>query len=226
MDEEEKNLYKSRLSPYVSIDVIKLNEVQYGYKVPRNSTQRTPLVFDFQSFTESQTGKAILGIESCLLNDHLGFIKSLNGIYESDQTSSLPQWSKVKKLQLNMELINLKYPDGLKLLFNGPIKSEQTGYKYITIYTDMSRRNLYLFKLRGLNIEQTTLSNAEFKVPSIFFDQILQIKSDNSNIFLVVDRVHSKLYFFGERSLVSQQNSNIIQEVQLKATYKTIQDCQ
>lgn len=27
MDEEEKNLYKSRLSPYVSIDVIKLNEV-------------------------------------------------------------------------------------------------------------------------------------------------------------------------------------------------------
>lgn len=90
MDEEEKNLYKSRLSPYVSIDVIKLNEVQYGYKIPRNSTQRTPLVFDFQSFTESQTGKAILGIESCLLNDHLGFIKSLNGIYESDQTSSLP----------------------------------------------------------------------------------------------------------------------------------------
>jgi hypothetical protein len=39
------------------------------------------------------------------------------------------------------------------MLHNGPINSEEEGFKYVLIYTNMARNILFIIKLRGANLD-------------------------------------------------------------------------
>ena len=56
------------------------------------------------------------------------------------------------------------------MLYHGEIKSKESGYKYIVIYTNSERNTLHIFKLRGINIEHTVLNNTLFNKNPVFFD--------------------------------------------------------
>ncbi len=49
----------------------------------------------------------------------------------------------------------------------------------------------------------------------VFFDQIIKVDGSNHNIFIILDKVFSKLYFFSEKDLVSQIVSPNMREIQL-----------
>lgn len=76
----------------------------------------------------------------------------------------------IKKLDLNMDIVNYSESKTLRMVYHGEVKSETTGYKYIVIYSSLSRQKIYMYKLRGVNIEKTKLKAADFNVPIIFFD--------------------------------------------------------
>lgn len=54
-----------------------------------------------------------------------------------------------------MEIINRTYLGYYKLLYHGEINAEESGYKYILIYSNQAGDTLNIFKIRGVNIEHS-----------------------------------------------------------------------
>jgi hypothetical protein len=59
MSSDEEKDYRRRLGEVVSINVTKLNDIQFGYKVTRSITDDKPLKFDLQTTNDNQVLKVV-----------------------------------------------------------------------------------------------------------------------------------------------------------------------
>ncbi len=157
MTRDEQVEYKRRISGIVSINVIKLNDIQFGYRLRGIITDRSPLSFDLQSTNDNKVLKVIKGIQTCVINDHYGFVNALNSIEANQDITRLPNENSVELLKMKLDLINQKYSGNFNLIYHGKLESESTGYKYILMYSNIAQNMLKIFKIRGLNIETQDL---------------------------------------------------------------------
>ena len=223
MTQDEEKKYKSLKSPSFFLEVIKVGDTQFGYSIPK--LPRGDLEFEFQSSSNDQSTKVYKGVEMCFYSQHLGFLNNLKSITDAKNSKKKTSWASIKDAELNLTIVNKKYTDSHILLYHGAIKSKEIGYKYIAVYTNFSRNVLYIYKFRGANIEQTILHSGHFQTNTIFFDQLFKVEKGNSSIFVIVDKVYSKLYFFNERSLLTENLNSNSQETRLNKIYRGVKDC-
>lgn len=175
MSSEEEKEYIKRLDDYVSINVIKLNDIQFGYKIRKETNKDNELVFEFQSTNDTSVLKVAKGIETCVINDHYGFVNSLNGMDSREDLSKLSD-DDVRKLNMKLDIIHKKFYGNFSLIYHGLLENESTGYKYIIMFTNIAKSELHIFKIRGINIDYEKLDNSDFGESAIFFNQIIRVQ--------------------------------------------------
>lgn len=69
-----------------------------------------------------------------------------------------------------MDVFERSYEGDKILLYHGETSKNTTGYKYIVIYTNSERNQIYIYKIRGINIDEIIISTESFGKKPIFFD--------------------------------------------------------